>query len=181
MENATTMETAREFISESRTYLVGEYLPKIERCLEQLSDEQIWWRPNEESNSIGNLVLHLVGNITQYIISGVGGERDIRQRDSEFAERSVISRDELAARLRSTIDWVDEVLEGVDEAKLRQTSTIQGKERTVMSAIYRAVEHFSMHTGQIIYITKLVTEKNLKFYDFVDGVPVRRWLPENQG
>jgi uncharacterized damage-inducible protein DinB len=172
------MEIERAFIDEARTYLTAEYLPKIERCLEKLSDEQIWWRPNEQSNSIGNLILHLVGNITQWIISGVGGAADIRQRDEEFAERTMIARDELTARLRATIDRVDAMLASVDPSSLLEKRTIQGKEQTVLHAIYQVTEHFALHTGQIIYITKLLSEQSMAFYEFVDGVPYGRWMKE---
>ncbi|HSL54105.1 MAG TPA: DUF1572 family protein, partial [Pyrinomonadaceae bacterium] len=75
---------AQNFLARAAEYLVGDYLPKIERCLENLSDEQIWWRANEESNSIGNLILHLCGNARQWIVCGVGSAPDARNRDAEF-------------------------------------------------------------------------------------------------
>src|ERR687898_3667030 len=95
--SATNMESAVSgaFINTARNFLLDDYLPKIERCLEKLTDEQIWWRANEESNSIGNLILHLCGNARQWIISGIGSRPDTRARDAEFEEREVISRDEL--------------------------------------------------------------------------------------
>src|SRR4029453_717566 len=92
------------FVAEASDFLVTEYLPKIERCLEQLDDNQIWWRPNPQSNSIGNLVLHLCGNARQWIVCGLGGENDQRQRDTEFAQRDVIERHKLLELLRSTVD-----------------------------------------------------------------------------
>ena len=80
-------DVAHAFIAQSRRFLSDDYLPKIERCLEQLSDEQVWWRANDKSNSIGNLILHISGNARQWIVSGLGGEQDNRRRDDEFAEQ----------------------------------------------------------------------------------------------
>ena len=88
------------FVSRSLDFLLGDYLPKIQRCLEKLTDEQIWWRANQESNSIGNLVLHLCGNVRQWILSGVGSQPDNRVRDAEFEQRDVIARAELLELLR---------------------------------------------------------------------------------
>ena len=155
--------------------MLEEYLPKIERCLERLNDEQIWWRANEESNSIGNLVLHLCGNARQWIVSGVGGETDAREREAEFAQRDVISRDELIALLRSTLADVGRVLKALNPATLLERRTIQGSDVDVLQAIFHVTEHFSMHAGQIIMLTKMLTGTNLRFYDFESGVPVERW------
>src|SRR5215204_890693 len=101
---------SRAFIERAEEFLLGDYLPKIERCLEKLTDEQIWWRANEESNSIGNLILHLCGNARQWIVSGVGSQPAERDRDAEFAQREVITRDELLNLLRSTLADVGTVL-----------------------------------------------------------------------
>src|SRR4029077_8434606 len=94
-------------IADARRLLSQEYLPKIERCLERLTDEQIWWRPNEQSNSIGNLLLHLSGNARQWIVCGVGGATDARDRDAEFAQRDRIARADLRALLQRTLADVD--------------------------------------------------------------------------
>src|SRR5690348_17060498 len=102
--------TSRAFIAHAAHFLVNDYLPKIERCLEKLTDEQIWWRANEESNSIGNLILHLCGNARQWIVCGVGAQPDARDRDAEFAQREIISRDELLTLLRSTLKEVRSTL-----------------------------------------------------------------------
>jgi uncharacterized damage-inducible protein DinB len=155
--------------------LLEEYLPKIERCLERLNDEQIWWRANEESNSIGNLVLHLCGNARQWIVSGVGGESDARVRDAEFAQREVIGRDALVALLRSTVADVGRVLKALDTATLLERRTIQGSDVDVLQAIFHVTEHFSMHTGQIIMLTKMLTSSDLRFYDFSGSEPRERW------
>ena len=158
-------ETGQEFIARSRYHLVKDFLPKIERCLEGLTDEQIWWRPNEQSNSIGNLLLHLSGNARQWIVCGVGGAADSRERDAEFAQRSVIARGDLHSLLTRALAEVDATLAQFDPNQLLERRTIQGSDVTVLEAILHVVEHFSMHVGQILYITKLLTAHDLHFYD----------------
>jgi len=150
-------------------------LPKIERCLERLTDEQVWWRPNSESNSIGNLTLHLCGNARQWIISGLGNERDHRTRDQEFSQTEIIPREKLIELLRGTLAEVESVLDGLNPKSLLGSRMIQGCSVDVVQAIYHVTEHFSMHTGQIILMTKILTYKDLGFYDFSSGVPQHRW------
>ena len=111
-------QIGQAFIVRSRAHLTEDYLPKIERCLELLSDEQIWWRANPQSNSIGNLLLHLSGNVGQWILCGLGDVTDSRDRDSEFAQREVITRDELLDRLRQTLSEADATLAKFDTDKL---------------------------------------------------------------
>ena len=168
-------ETGREFIARSRHHLTEDLLPKIERCVALLSDEQIWWRPNAESNSIGNLLLHLSGNARQWIVSGLGKALDARDRDSEFAQRETIPRADLLSRLRQTIIEVDATLAKFDMDRLVEKKTIQGLEVTALEAILHVVEHFSMHTGQIILLTKLLTSSDLRFYEFEGDAPRLRF------
>ncbi|HEX2270369.1 MAG TPA: DinB family protein [Pyrinomonadaceae bacterium] len=167
---------SRAFIDRAIEFLTGEYLPKIERCLEQLNDDQIWWRANEQSNSIGNLLLHLCGNARQWIVCGVGSEPDTRTRDAEFARRDPLERAELLTLLRSTLGDVETVLRDLDPATLLEKRTIQGSEVDILEAVFHVTEHFSMHTGQIIMLTKMLTQKDLRFYDFSTGAPVHTWL-----
>ena len=166
---------SQAFVAEARALLSGEYLSKIERCLETLTDEQLWWRANEQSNSIGNLLLHLSGNARQWIVVGLGGAVDQRRRQSEFDQRAVISKAELISRLKETLADVDAVLDGFDPALLLATYHIQASDVSALHAILHVVEHFSMHTGQIILLTKLLTESDLRFYDFSTGGPVHTW------
>ncbi len=171
------MDIAQAFIDQSRRFLLKEYLPKIERCLDELSEEDLWWRPNETSNSVGNLLLHLAGNVRQWIVSGVGGVHDVRQRQQEFDERAPLPAEALLARLREALDEVDRVLADFDPVDLLQRRHIQGIEVTAFEAIYHVVEHFSTHVGQIIYITKLRTGRDLRFYEMnADGSIRRGWL-----
>jgi uncharacterized damage-inducible protein DinB len=166
---------SRAFIERAEEFLLGDYLPKIERCLEKLTDEQIWWRANEESNSIGNLILHLCGNARQWILSGVGSQPDSRVRDAEFEQREPIARNELLTLLRSTLSEIRNVLEALDPSTLLDRRKIQGHDVDVLEAIFHVTEHFSMHAGQIFLLTKLLTATDLRFYDFEADAPVERW------
>lgn len=163
------------FIQEARRLLTEEYLPKIERCVERLTIEQIWWRPNPESNSIGNLMLHLSGNARQWIVCGLGGEVDQRQRQTEFDEREEIPREELLGKLRTTVTDVSDVLSRFDSDRLLDEYPIQGTRVTALAAIFHVTEHFSMHSGQIILLTKMLANTDLVFYDFSTGKPVHTW------
>ena len=175
MSENNDANVSHEFIQRAREFLREQYLPKIERCVEKLTDEQVWWRPNDESNSIGNLLLHLSGNARQWIVSGLGGTSDERRRQTEFDERRVIPRAELLGILRTTIADVDRVLASFDPARLLERYPIQGTESSALEAIFHVTEHFSMHTGQIILLTKLLAKKDLRFYDFSTGEPVHTW------
>ncbi len=139
------------------------YLPRIIACLDQLSNEQIWWRPNEASNSAGNLVLHLTGNVRQWIICGLGGAPDDRQRDLEFSERGPVPRRVLVSRLRKTVGEAYGVLNKLAPEDLARVYTIQKYQVTGMEAAFHVAEHFSHHAGQIILLTKMVTGRDLKF------------------
>lgn len=177
--NAENM--SRAFLDRAIDFLTGEYLPKLERCVEQLSDEQIWWRANEQSNSIGNLLLHLCGNARQWIVCGLGSQPDKRIRDAEFARRDPLERAELLALLRSTLGEVETVLRELDPSTLLEKRTIQGNEVDGLEAVFHVTEHFSMHAGQIIMLTKMLTSSDLRFYDFEGDVPTQRWRFEPSG
>lgn len=159
-------DIGRTFIARSQFHLSEDFLPKIERCVDLLSDERVWWRANEKSNSIGNLLLHLSGNVRQWIVCGLGGANDARDRDSEFAQRESISRAELLQRLRQAVAEAVTTLGRLDPNSLTEERRIQGLDVSMIEAILHVVEHFSMHTGQIILLTKMFTESDLAFYDF---------------
>jgi uncharacterized damage-inducible protein DinB len=171
----TDQSISHEFIQNARRLISEEYLPKIERCVERLTDEQVWWRANSDSNSIGNLLLHISGNARQWIICGLGGAVDERQRQAEFDEREQIPRDQLLTRLRTTLAEVDHVLMNFDVARLLDQYPIQGKRSSALAAIFHVTEHISMHTGQIIMLTKMLAGVDLRFYDFSTGKPVHTW------
>jgi uncharacterized damage-inducible protein DinB len=168
-------ETGGAFLAEARRHLSEDYLPKIERCLERLTDEQVWWRASERSNSVGNLLLHLEGNLRQWVVSGAGGAADARARDREFAERRSLPREELLGALRAAVAEADDALARLDPAALLETRRVQGLDAVLLSVIFHAVEHFSMHTGQVILLTKLLADEDLAFYNFSEGVPRENW------
>ena len=152
-------------LTNARFLLRSDYLPKIERCLEVLGEDDLWWRSNEASNSIGNLMLHLNGSTRMWILRIAGGRRVVRNRESEFEERGPIAGAALLARLRATLAEVDEVLSVLDQTTLLERRESPQGEVTVLWAVLHAVEHFAMHTGQIILLTKLRTASVLRLAD----------------
>jgi uncharacterized damage-inducible protein DinB len=137
---------------------------RIGSCLDRLSAEQIWARGGENENAVGNLVLHLAGNVRQWIISGVGAAPDVRERDAEFAARGGASVADLKERLGGTVTEAVAVIGAVSPERLTERLTVQKYEGSVLEAIYHVVEHFSMHTGQIQFATKMLTGVDLGFY-----------------
>ena len=156
-------DLAERFVMQARHSLSEHHLPRIMECLKMLSEEDIWWRPHSTSNSVGNLALHLSGNVRQWIISGLGGEPDRRERDKEFAERGPLPRPALVTRLRSTVVEAGKVLEGLGARELMRVYSIQGFRVTGLEAMAHVVEHFAYHTGQIIFVTKLRLGEDLGF------------------
>jgi len=153
----------RQFLDHSADKL-RQYTGRIETCLGMLNEEQVWARGGENENAVGNLVLHLCGNVRQWIVAGVGGRPDIRDRDLEFSARGGVSSAELVERLRATVEEASRVIGAVTGERMAERLVIQGYSVSVMEAIYHVVEHFSMHTGQIIFATKLLTGTDLGFY-----------------
>jgi uncharacterized damage-inducible protein DinB len=137
---------------------------RIEVCLRQLSEDQVWARGGKNENAVGNLVLHLCGNARQWLVSGVGNRPDVRDRGAEFAARGGVSIPELAGRLRATVEEARAVIGAVTAERLSQRIVVQQYDVSVLEAIYHVVEHFSMHAGQIIFATKMLTGADLGFY-----------------
>jgi uncharacterized damage-inducible protein DinB len=142
---------------------------RIDTCLGKLDEDQIWARGGGNENAIGNLVLHLCGNLRQWIVSGVGGSADVRQRDAEFAARGGVAPGELAGRLHATVAEAVQVLGSLPPERLSRRIVIQGYEVSELEAIYHVVEHFSMHTGQVLFATKMLTGEDLGFYRHLQG------------
>jgi uncharacterized damage-inducible protein DinB len=151
------------FLSFSRMKLLEQYWPRMRRCVESLTDEQVWWRPNDESNSVGNLMLHLNGNITQWMIASFNRLEDTRDRPAEFAANEGTTRAELIAKLGATVDEAGKVLDRLTEAELTATYEIQGFTVSGLQAVYQVVEHFGLHYGQVLYITKMLTARDMQF------------------
>jgi hypothetical protein len=156
-------DQAQSFPEQACHSLKQHYLPRIARCLEDLAEKDIWWRPNSASNSVGNIILHLEGNVRQWIISGLGGGPDRRDRPREFSERGPIPRPQLLAGLRTTVRKATRVLRGVSACNLKRTYLIQGFRVSGTTAIQHVLEHFAYHCGQIVYVTKLRRQRDLGF------------------
>jgi len=161
-------------IALSRRYL-REYLTKIRLVVSVLDERVVWARPNEGSNSIGNLMLHLAGNARQWIVSGVGGARDVRDRQSEFDQRTPVSITMLIDRLEQTISDVDRVLASLTTADLQTRRVIQANDVSVLEAVYHVVEHFALHAGQIILVSKIHAPGAVRFYDDAGGLARPLW------
>ena len=159
---------AAELILEVRRRVLVESTPRIKKCLDRLSEDQIWWRPNAESNSIGNLVLHLSGNVRQWIISGVGRKPDTRTREEEFDAQGPMPKEELWSILATTMADIESVLDSVTAEQLVTRQPVQVYTESVLSMLVHVTEHFSYHTGQIAWITKMITESQLGFYEGVE-------------
>ncbi len=153
------------FVREAVELLEESFMPRVRGALTRLGDAEIWWRPNANSNSVGNIVLHMCGNLRQWIISGVGGAKDTRERSLEFSEQGPIPTEELTARLEETVAEAVAALRQLDRSRLLERRNIQVYEVSLLRAVLHAVEHFSYHTGQIIYVVKMLRDEDLQFYD----------------
>jgi uncharacterized damage-inducible protein DinB len=154
MHASATKSLGQAYLAEGRRRLAACH-QQITHCVRQLNDEQLWWRPRQEMNSIANILLHLCGNVRQWIIAGVQRLPDVRDRPREFSERSPISKDKLLRRLDTVVREADAVLAAVTDAQLLEPRRIQGFDETVLSATFDALAHFNGHTQEIIYITRL--------------------------
>jgi uncharacterized damage-inducible protein DinB len=168
-------DIAGAFLAQSRWLLRTEYPTKIRACLTALPGEALWTRPAPESNAIGNLLLHLDGNVRQWIVSGIGGAPDARERSAEFAAAGGTTAAELFAQLDATLTEVDAVLARLTSDDLLRPLTIQGRDVTVLEAVYHVTEHFGMHTGQIILLTKMLAPGAIRFYEDARGLAIERW------
>ena len=155
---------AQEFIEASRVFLKDDFLAKLKLCVEDLPEEDIWWRPNERSNSVGNLILHLCGNMKQWILSSMGGRPFERDRDAEFAERRPRPKAELIAAMEATVNEVSGIIGELPADRLLERVPVQVYTPSRLQAIYHVVEHFSYHLGQILYVYKMRTGKDPGFY-----------------
>lgn len=149
-------------------FRMEENTPRIKKCLQQLSDEEVWKKSNNSSNSVGNLVLHLCGNITQYIHSALGGKEDRRVRDEEFAAKGGFTRDELLHKITATVNEAVRIIRHTGEKELVRKREVQGFNLTGIGIIIHVAEHYSYHTGQIALWTKILKDKDLGFYAGID-------------
>ncbi|SPE19811.1 conserved hypothetical protein [Candidatus Sulfotelmatomonas gaucii] len=161
---AATDELATLFLEFSRKKLLNQYWPRLRECVAPLTPEQLWWRPNPASNSIGNLLLHLNGNVRQWLVASFNKDEDKRDRPAEFAAKEGAIAAELLAKLSATLDAAAAVLDRLTVAELLAPYEIQGYHVRGLDAVYQVVEHFGLHYGQIAYITKSLTGRDLGFH-----------------
>ena len=160
-------DLAERVAAESIGFLRDTYVPRLATALEALPEGDLWWRPHPDVIAFGTIMLHLEGNVRQWICSGLGDLPDHRDRASEFTAEDGPAGPELLARLSATIDEACTVIESMDEARLLAEFTIQGFATSGLNAVYHVVEHFSWHTGQITSIAKQRAgeQHGLAFYD----------------
>lgn len=161
------MNFSNEFLQQS-IYFISLNPSRIEKCLHQLTEEQVWEKPNASSNSIGNMILHLCGNITQYIHSSLGNEKDTRKRDIEFSTKGGFSKIELLEKISKVTEKAIYVLQNVSVNELLRKRMVQGFEYTGIGIIIHVTEHYSYHVGQIAYWTKFLADQDLGFYEDLD-------------
>jgi hypothetical protein len=162
--SAIDPQLATLFLEFSRQKLLGQFWPRLRQSVESLTDQQVWWRPNAASNSIGNLILHLNGNVTQWLVDSFNRDEDKRNRPEEFAAEGGMTAAELLAKLGATMERAAQVLDRLTVDELLAPYEIQGYHVHGLDAVYQVVEHFGLHYGQIAYITKSLTDRDLGFY-----------------
>lgn len=155
-------------IADVRRRLIIESTPRILQCLDLLSDDEIWYKHNDNTNSVGNLVLHLCGNVRQYILGGIGRQKDVRERSKEFSEEGPIEKKHLIQWLNTLMEEVGELLSKIKATDLIQDRKVQGFDENVVSILVHVTEHFSYHTGQITYYTKYIKDVDTAYYGGLD-------------
>lgn len=153
-------------VTELSSHYLGQYLQRITFCTGLLTEDEIWWRPRAGSNAVGNLLLHLAGNLSMWVLSGLGGQAFVRNRTAEFTADRTANKAEMLARLTDVVARCREVVAGLDAAALAAPRSIQGYDTDGFGALYHAVEHMSYHTGQILLITKQLAgdRTEIEFY-----------------
>jgi len=150
---------------------LGQALGRIEHCLAQLSDAQVWWRPRADLNSVGNLVLHLAGNVRQLIGSELGGAPDARDRQAEFDARGLIRGAALLDALRSAVEDAAAVLTGPAAAGWSRACSFRGQPATALGLAVRSVAHFRGHAQEVIHLTRTVLGDAYRFAGPPPGDP----------
>jgi len=148
--------------------MIEEGLTRIIKCVEILDEKDLWYKHNESSNSVGNLILHLSGNVRQYVVSGIAGQKDSRERDSEFNIESKIGKEELIENLKQALYEANGIVAGLKEEELKASKEVQGFGLTVLSILIHVIEHFSYHVGQITYFTKYFKDTDTAYYAGLD-------------
>ena len=155
----------REEFCEFAANKLREQLGQIERCLAALDEAAVWSRANEHCNSVGNLVLHLTGNVRQWVLTALAGERFERDRAAEFAERGPLSGEALRMALADVVQRAADKIRQLDEGELARRHVIQDYDVGAVTVVFHVVEHFTLHAGQIVHMTKALRNSALSLYD----------------
>jgi len=161
-------EFLNALVAETKRRLIGESVPRIKQCVAQLSEHEIWYRPNDHSNSIGNLILHLCGNARQWIVSGLGKAPDHRIRQAEFDERGPVPTSQMLEEMDALMVEINAVLDRLTPEDLINLHPVQVFEESGLSILVHVVEHFSYHTGQITYAVKAIKDMDMGYYSQVN-------------
>jgi len=156
------------FIKGFLKHVFTESYQRIFDCLNLLTESEVWYKPNESSNSVGVLVVHLIGNAQQWIVSTLGGLQDNRNRAAEFNLNGEFQKAELLAALAELKQRLELTLEGLTDEKLVKKYEVQCYQETGFAILLHVIEHFSYHTGQIALLTKLIKNQDLGFYKDLD-------------
>ena len=160
----TTAESVTRAVANEACRVFEQCLIKISHCLDQLADEQVWWRPKEEMNSIGNLILHLTGNVRQWIVAGIGEEADVRNRPAEFSERGPVSKGVLLLQLETVVAQAEEALRKASAEEMLNERRIQGFDTSGWGAVFDCVPHFKGHTQEIICLTRIQLGNSYRYH-----------------
>ena len=164
MQNQSTVLTIA-FIEEIKRRLFTENIPRLKKCLSELTEAQIWYRPNNASNSVGNLVLHLHGNVRQWVVAGLGKNKDVRERQKEFDEKGPVPVEQMLSDMDKLMEEVNQILNTTSTNDLLEVRNVQGYHESGLSILVHITEHFSYHVGQMTYIVKMLKDKDMGYYD----------------
>jgi uncharacterized damage-inducible protein DinB len=144
-----------EFLQMVRQRMLDEYPGQVRACLDALGEEDLWWRPHEQANAAGNLVLHLAGSNQFYFGHAIGGGADVRDRDAEFGARGARSRADVFAVYDAARATVERVLDTLSPARLVETTMATGRSSSFARILMHVTHHNALHIGQIVWVTKL--------------------------
>ena len=152
------------FLQEIHRRIFDENFPRLKKCLGELTESEIWQRPNENSNSMGNIALHLCGNLRQWVVAGLGEQEDVRERQKEFDERGPLPVEQLLEKIETVAIDIAKVLEHVKAEDLVRDYTVQGFAENGISILVHVTEHFSYHVGQMTYFVKAIKDMDIGYY-----------------
>ncbi|MDP7205152.1 MAG: DinB family protein [Pirellulaceae bacterium] len=167
---SVTPESLSDLVSHEIRVELDAALAKIRHCVDQLTDDQLWWRPSESMNSVANLLLHLCGNVRQWIISGVGGAADVRERQREFDQRGHAPKRDLLQQVESIVAEARQVLSETSAKELLRVRSVQGNDVTGMQAMLHSAAHFRGHVQEIVHMTRCQLGDSYDF-DFIPPTP----------